>query len=55
MEEIKEGEEELVCRWCGESKYDVRYRIDPYSYEICDDDNTYPLCDDCMHSRAMDI
>lgn len=55
MKEIKAGEESLVCRWCGEAKADVRYRIDPYSYEINDDDNTYPLCDGCSYSRAMDI
>lgn len=50
-----EEEEYLTCRWCGEQKEDVQYRVDPYSSEICGDNSLYPLCDDCTYERAMDV
>lgn len=51
----EEDNDYMFCRWCGEAKEDVRYRIDPYSDEINGDDDLYPLCDDCAFDRAMDI
>lgn len=48
-------EEGLKCIFCDEEKEDVRYRIDPYTSELYDDENTYPICNDCAYERAMDV
>jgi len=48
-------ERPLTCIWCNQEKKDVRLRIDPYSYEISNDETLYPICDDCTYDRAMDI
>lgn len=48
-------EEIVTCKFCGESKDDIRWTEDPYGYELNDDTNTYPICADCLYERAMDV
>lgn len=52
---MEEKDEMLTCIFCGEQKANVDYRIDPYGYEVNDDDSTYPICDDCSYDRLMDV
>lgn len=43
------------CAFCGKKKDSVAERRDPYGYEINDDKNEYPICDECVEERLYEI
>jgi len=44
----------LLCGHCGTTE-GVTLTVDPYARDIDGDESLYPMCSDCVNSRADDI
>jgi len=43
------------CQFCNQFKYNIWHIIDPFAFEIYDDQTEYDICDECYHNRKDDI
>lgn len=44
----------MKCEECHQQKPDVRRRLDPYAWEVFDEERHVLMCDDCEQIRARD-
>lgn len=47
--------ESLTCVICEKQKPDVCWQVDPYAWEINDDEELRLLCNECYYELAMEI
>lgn len=45
----------MICEFCDKEKPDVEERVDPFAFELHNEEWRVLICDDCYQIRCDDI